>query len=121
MDEIDTFTSEIHDYVTSSCGSTISQKLGKVYTAAFKKFLDKIPSFYPNKKQITDRVIFIKSKLVYTPPEAIVLAYCELIMEITHSLPKPDHDGYEWGTDAWNILIEASHTMQNTYKQHYAQ
>ena len=121
MNEIDTFTSEIHDYVTSGCGSTISQKLGKVYTAAFKKFLDKIPSFYPNKKQIMDRVIFIKDKLVYNPPEAIVQVYCELIMEITYSLPKPDHDGHEWGTDAWNILIEAAHTMQNTYNQHYAQ
>ena len=121
MDEIDTFTSEIHAYVTSNGGNTISQKLGKVYTAAFKKFLDKIPVSYPHKKQITDQVIFIKGKLVYTPPEAIVLVYCELIMEITHSLPTSEHDGYEWGTDAWNILIEAGETMQNAYKQHYAQ
>jgi hypothetical protein len=121
MDEIDTFTSEIHDYVTSSCGNTISQKLGKIYTAAFKKFLDKIPLSYPHKAQITDQVIFIKGKLVYTPPEAIVLVYCELIMEITYSLPTPDHDGHEWGADAWNILIEATHTMQNTYKKHYVQ
>ena len=68
-----------------------------------------------------DRVIFIKDKLVYNPPEAIVSVYCELIMEITYSLPKPDRDGHEWGKDAWNILIEAAQTMQNAYKQHYAQ
>tara|TARA_B110000483_G_C17741905_1_gene368890 strand:- start:220 stop:507 length:288 start_codon:yes stop_codon:yes gene_type:complete len=83
----------------------------ETYFSALQKFEDTIPKDYNLRKQLLEKINYIREKLLYKSPEIISMVYSNLCTSLIEDLPSKENITKPkdmWASEAWKFITESA-------------